>query len=88
MKMTTMMKQKLQKKAALLKQHEVYAYQAAYFLLENEALAEQAATQALLASFQEESFFSELPESQIIKIKQKVMKYALLTKAAMLQHTV
>jgi hypothetical protein len=83
-----MMKQKLQRKAAILKQYEVYAYQAAYFLLENEMLAAQAATQALLASFQEDSFFADPPEHQRMKVKQSVMKHALLTKAAMLQQTV
>lgn len=85
MKMTMTIKHELQRKAAILKQHEVYAYQAAYYLLENEALAAKAATQALMALLQDESFFQQPQPLQQKKMKQAVMKQALLTKGADLQ---
>ncbi|HTG69125.1 MAG TPA: hypothetical protein VL921_07665 [Candidatus Udaeobacter sp.] len=85
---TMTMKEELQRKASILKQHEVYAYQAAYYLLENEALAVKAVTQALLAIIQDEPFFLQPKPLQQKRIKQTVMKEALLTKAAALRPTI
>lgn len=85
---TMTMKEELQRKASILKQHEVYAYQAAYYLLENEALAAKAVTQALLAIIQDEPFFLQPKPLQQKRIKQTVMKEALLTKAAALRPTI
>ncbi|WP_169088903.1 hypothetical protein [Paenibacillus sp. PL91] len=83
--LTTHTKQELQRKAAILKQHETYAYQAAYYLVEDEALAAEAATKALIAILQDESFFQLSEQLQHNRVKQAVMKQALLTKAAVLQ---
>lgn len=85
---TMTMKQELQRKASILKQHEVYAYQAAYYLLEDEALAAKAVTQALMALIQDGPFFLQPKPLQQKRIKQTVMKQALLTKAAALQPTI
>ncbi|WP_155971379.1 hypothetical protein [Paenibacillus sp. Soil522] len=85
---TMTMKRELQRKASILKQHEVYAYQAAYYLLENEALAAKAVTQALMALIQDEPFFLQPKPLQQEKIKHTVMKQALLTKAAALRPTI
>ncbi|MDQ0058748.1 hypothetical protein [Paenibacillus harenae] len=80
MEMTTTKKQELQRKADVLKQYEVYGYQIAYYLLENEQLAAQAATQALLELLQDEQFFIQPQTHQIQITKQVFMKQSLLTK--------
>ncbi|MCF2937817.1 hypothetical protein L1N85_05170 [Paenibacillus alkaliterrae] len=77
-------KQELQRKAAVLKQYEVYGYQVAYFLLENEALAAQAATEALSELLHNESFFHQPPPIQRQTAKQVVMKQSLLTRASVI----
>ncbi|NIK75180.1 hypothetical protein FHS15_000278 [Paenibacillus castaneae] len=78
-------KQELQRKAAVLKQYEVYCYQMAYFLLEDEALAAQAAKQALFHLLNDETFFLDHEQLQKQKTKQITIKYALQTKSALLQ---
>jgi hypothetical protein len=83
--LTTHTKQELQRKAAILKKHEIYAYQAAYYLVEDDALAAEAATKALIAMLQDESFFQLSEQLQHNRVKQAVMKQALLTKAAVLE---
>lgn len=78
--MTTIKSYELQRKADVLKQYEVYGYQVAYYLLENEQLAAQAATQALLELFQDEQFFNQPQSYQKQKTKQVFMKQSLRTK--------
>lgn len=88
MKLTRECKQELHQKAAVLKQYEVYCYQIAYFILEKEALAIQAATQALIELVQDEQFFHQSQTVQRQMTKKAVMKQSLLTKAKALQSTV
>lgn len=80
MEMTTTKRQELQRKAVILKQYEVYGYQVAYYLLENEQLATQAATQALLELLQDEQFFNQPETYQKQITKQVFMKQSLLAK--------
>lgn len=88
MKLSRECKQELHQKAAVLKQYEVYCYQIAYFILEKEALAIQAATQALIELVQDEQFFHQSQNVQRQMTKKAVMKQSLLTKAKALQSTV
>ena len=76
--------QELQHKAAVLKQYEVYGYQVAYYVLGNEALAAQAAMQALKQLFQDEQFFEQPQPVQKQQTKRAVMKQSLLSKSAAL----
>lgn len=80
MEMTTIKRQELQRKADVLKQYEVYSYQVAYYLLENEQLAAQAATQALIELLQDEQFFNQPEPCQKQRTKQVCMKQSLLAK--------
>ncbi|WP_341281941.1 hypothetical protein [Paenibacillus sp. FSL H8-0537] len=72
----------LQHKAAVLKQFEVYGYQVAYYVLENEAQAAQAVMQALKQLFQDEQFFKQPQPEQKQQTKRAVMKHSLLSKFA------
>ena len=83
--LTANRKQELQRKAAILKRHEVYAYQAAYYLLEDESLASEAAAKALMVLSQDDLFFAQPEPLQQKAAKLAVMKQALATKAAVLQ---
>ncbi|SFF27696.1 hypothetical protein SAMN04487969_12238 [Paenibacillus algorifonticola] len=85
MNATLTRQQKLQHKAAVLKQYEVYGYQVAYYVLENEALAAQAAMQAFKQLFQDEQFFEQPQPVQKQQTKRAVMKQSLLSKCAALQ---
>lgn len=85
--MTTIKRQELLRKADVLKQYEVYGYQVAYYLLENEILATQAATQALIELLKDEDFFHQPQPLQKKKTKQVFMKQSLLIKALVLQQT-
>ncbi|MGM0884923.1 MAG: hypothetical protein ACQEXQ_28260 [Bacillota bacterium] len=80
METTTIKRQELQRKADVLKQYEVYGYQVAYYLLENEQLAAQAATQALIELLQDEQFFNQPEACQKQRTKQVFMKQSLLAK--------
>lgn len=80
MEFTTKKRQELQRKADVLKQYEVYGYQVAYYLLENEQLAAQAATQALIELSQDEQFFKQPEPCQKQRTKQVFMKQSLLVK--------
>ncbi|MFX3632313.1 MAG: hypothetical protein ACE3L7_22350 [Candidatus Pristimantibacillus sp.] len=88
MKPATECKHELHQKAEVLKQYEVYCYQIAYFILEKEALAMQAATQSLMELVQDEQFFLQSQTVQRQMTKKVVMKQSLLTKAKALQCTV
>ncbi|MGG4146542.1 hypothetical protein ABEW34_25880 [Paenibacillus algorifonticola] len=76
--------QELQHKAAVLKQYEVYGYQVACYVLEDEALAAQAVMQAFKQLFQEGPFFEQPQPVQKQQMKRVVMKQALLSKSAAL----
>ncbi|WP_053375334.1 hypothetical protein [Paenibacillus sp. FJAT-27812] len=86
--LTPSRKRELQQKANILKRHEIYAYQAAYYLLESEPLAAVTATKALIAIMQDESFFQLTEPLQQKRVKQAVMKQSLLTMSAVLQPSV
>lgn len=74
-------KHELQRKAEILKQYEGYSYQVAYYLLEDESLAMQAAAGALSQLLRDDAFFTDDPYDQKQKTKQASMKQSLLTKA-------
>ncbi|QHW29514.1 hypothetical protein GZH47_00800 [Paenibacillus rhizovicinus] len=74
------LKDEVLKKANVLKQFEVYGYQVAYYLLEDETLAEQAAVRALCELFRDHDFFCKSPHIQKQKTKQVFIKYSLLAK--------
>ncbi|KQN97841.1 hypothetical protein [Paenibacillus sp. Leaf72] len=76
--------QELQHKAAVLKQYEVYGYQVACYVLEDEALAAQAVMQAFKQLFQDGSFFEQPYLVQKQQMKRAVMKQSLLSKSAAL----
>jgi len=85
---TTMRNGELQWKASILRQHEVYAYQAAYYLLEDEYLAAKAAKETLAALMYDEAFFVKAALLQQKQLKQMVMKQSLSAKALALQLTI
>ncbi|MBH5317702.1 hypothetical protein I6N90_07790 [Paenibacillus sp. GSMTC-2017] len=72
----------VKRKADVLKQYEGYGYQVAYYLLEDEALAMQAATKALIDLFKDNEFFDERHVYQKQKVKLVFMKHSLLTKGS------
>ncbi|ANY70144.1 hypothetical protein BBD42_29315 [Paenibacillus sp. BIHB 4019] len=74
--------QELQHKAAVLKQYEVYGYQVACYILEDEALAAQAVMQAFKQLFQDGLFFEQPQPVQKLQTKRAVMKHSLLSKSA------
>ncbi|CAM4157708.1 hypothetical protein L1N85_08405 [Paenibacillus alkaliterrae] len=80
--MISMKRQELLRKADVLKQYEVYGYQIAYYLLENETLAAEAATQALIELFKADEFFHQSPSLQKQITKQVFIKQSLSTKAS------
>ncbi|WP_424769227.1 hypothetical protein [Paenibacillus sp. sgz302251] len=88
MEMSALKREELLRKANVLKRYEVYGYQVAYFLLENEALAVQAVSQALIELLQDEEFFGQPPPLQKQKTKQVFMKQSLLAKKSSLQTSV
>ncbi|CAM3639947.1 hypothetical protein COLU111180_00695 [Cohnella lubricantis] len=61
----------------LLRSHEAYAYQVAYYLLRKEEPAAAAAQEALLAVAADRGFFSLPPSMRESWIKRQVMKEAL-----------
>jgi hypothetical protein len=75
--------QAVRRKADVLKQYEAYGYQVAYYLLEDEALAMQAATKALIELLKDDEFFDELYVHQKQKVKRVFMKHSLLTKGSL-----
>ena len=75
--------QVVRRKADILKQYEAYGYQVAYYLLEDEALAMQAATKALIDLLKDDEFFDELHVHQKQKVKRVFMKHSLLTKGSL-----
>ncbi|WP_169089625.1 hypothetical protein [Paenibacillus sp. PL91] len=84
--MVTPKKQELlRQRAAVLKQYEVFSCQVAYYLLEDETLAVQAASQALFELLQDEEFYYQNEYIQKQKTKQSVMKNSLLRKASSYQ---
>jgi hypothetical protein len=64
-------------RANILKQYEVYGYQIAYCLLENESLAVQASTQASIELHKDHHFFHQIPSLQKQKVKRAFIKYSL-----------
>ncbi|MBM7566146.1 hypothetical protein [Paenibacillus sacheonensis] len=68
-------------KANVLREFEVYGYQVAYYLLEDEALAEQAALRALSELFTDNEFFRTSTYIQKQKTKQVCIKHSLLTRS-------
>jgi hypothetical protein len=63
--------------ASVLKEYECYCYQIAYYLLEHEEGARQAASQALLELGRTRSFRSESAEARRCRAKKVTMKIAL-----------
>ncbi|MGM0884991.1 MAG: hypothetical protein ACQEXQ_28610 [Bacillota bacterium] len=84
---TTIRRQELLRKADVLKQYEIYGYQVAYYLLENETLATQAANQALIELLKDEDFLHQTQSLQKQKTKQVFIKQSLLIKSLVLQQT-
>ncbi|WP_138752089.1 hypothetical protein [Paenibacillus sinopodophylli] len=82
-----MIRSELIQRAEILKQHEDYAYQTAYYLLEDEALAARAATDALAEMMFEAVFFSQEQVLRQQLMKRKVIRKSLSAKAAVLNHT-
>lgn len=82
MELTIDKKQELRRKAGILKRYEIYGYQVAYYLLENEALAEQAAMNALTEMLHNAPFFLQSPQQQQQSAKQAVIRHSLLIKGA------
>lgn len=72
----------LRQRAAVLKQYEVFSYQVAYYLLQDETLATQAASQTLFELLQDEEFYYQNEYIQKQKTKESVMKSSLLRKAS------
>ncbi|KRE24893.1 hypothetical protein [Paenibacillus sp. Soil522] len=87
LEITTIRREELLRKADVLKQYEIYGYQVAYYLLENEILATKAATQALIELLKDEDFFHQTQSLQKQKTKQVFIKQSLLIKALVLQQT-
>jgi len=86
---TTMMRNgELTWKASILRQHEAYAYQAAFYLLEDEFLAAKAAMDTLAALIRDEAFFVKEAVLQQKQLKQLVMKISLGIKASHLQPSI
>lgn len=85
---TSMRKRELQWKTSILKQHEVYAYQAAFYLLEDECLAAKAAMATLAKLVCDETFFSSTLMLQQKQLKQMVMRQSLSMKASTLQPSI
>lgn len=63
--------------ADILKEHESYCYQIAYYLLEKEDSAVLAAKQALLELGRDRSFISESAEARRCRAKKVTMKHSL-----------
>lgn len=76
--------QEVRRKADVLKQFEAYGYQVAYYLLEDEALAMQAATKALIELLNDDEFFRETLLHQKQKTKRIFIKHSLLIKRSVL----
>ncbi|MDQ8739082.1 hypothetical protein [Paenibacillus sp. LHD-38] len=85
MKQITITNRELLRKAAVLRQHEAYAYQASYYLLEDEPLAARAASDTLAALLQDDSFYILSLELQKQQVKRMVIKHALQIKVSVLQ---
>ncbi|MGO4545610.1 hypothetical protein AB4Z29_12485 [Paenibacillus sp. 2TAB23] len=75
----------MMQRAAVLKQHEHYAYQVAYYLLEDEDLASQAASSALAELLYDEAFFTHECGHRMQLMKRKVIQTSLSTKASLLR---
>ncbi|MDQ0115147.1 hypothetical protein [Paenibacillus harenae] len=84
---TTIKREELLRKADVLRQYEIYGYQVAYYLLENETLATKATTQALIELLKDEDFFHQTESLQKQKTKQVFIKQSLLIKSLVLQQT-
>jgi len=79
LEMLTPKKQELlRQRAAELKQYEVFSYQVAYYLLEDETLAAEVASQALLELLQDDEFYYQNEHLKKQKAKESVMKKSLL----------
>jgi hypothetical protein len=74
--------QELLRKAEILRSYELSGYRTAFYLLENQALAEQAALNALKELLHDPSFFLQPALIQSKHAKQAFIKHALLVKAA------
>lgn len=67
-------------KVEILKKIELFAYQAAYFLLQDEELAIQATCDALLQIAKEDHFFIQSSAVQREVMKQAIVKHAITVK--------
>jgi len=83
-----MKKQELMQRAAVLRQYEVFGYQVAYYLLEDEALAREAAAGALAELLKDDAFYRHPCATQRQLAKQLCMKHSLRAKANSLQQVV
>ena len=68
-------------KADVLRQYEAYGYQIAYYLLENESMAAEAAISALKELAMEETFFRQPSATRQQLAKKAFMKHAVKAKA-------
>lgn len=69
-------------KAEVLKRYEVFSYQIAHYLLQQEDAARQAAECALLSLYQSGDFFTVPEANQAERVKQETIRHALLVRQA------
>lgn len=69
-------------KRRILKQHEAYGYQIAYYLLQNEELALKASVCAIRELLGTERLYEEPPARQKKTIKDAFIRHALMVKGA------
>ena len=79
------MKKDMRQKTETLKQYEVYGYQIAYYLLENERLAMQASIQALMELINDEEFFRQPQPLQKLKAAKVFMRQSIQVRKCNLQ---
>ena len=77
-----MVTQQLLRKVDILRQHERYGYQIAYYLLGCEDLAILAATQAFLEIMEDHDFFQQNQPSQKHRLKQVIITHSMRIKAS------
>lgn len=69
--------EQFERKVAILKQYEIFGYQVAYYILENETRAAEASAEALKEIFRDEQFFYLTQPQQEQRTKQICMKHCL-----------
>ncbi|MBD2870621.1 hypothetical protein [Paenibacillus arenilitoris] len=88
MQVMTEKRQELRRRADVLKQYEVYGYQVAYYLLDNETLAAEAVSQAFIELLRDGRFFDQPNPLQKQQLKQILMKQSVTIKIAAMQEAV